>query len=188
MVEISSPSSSFNTLNIPRSRSETSSSSSTNKKPAWLIAIYVLFVLVCLNAARTYQSQKQLVRLQIEEREHNDSLEIHDSNHGGGEQHVVNSNYGSSMYGGAISAAGSSTKKKKKPARSRVTAFESIRPKPSDGSQDYNNYIIKNKAGNHSDSISSNFNGFSFYVMTDTPVRRKKLKHASKQTNNTTKE
>jgi len=160
MVEISTPSSSFNSLHTPRSRADASSS---NKKPAWLIAIYALFVLVCLNVARTYQNQKQLVRLQIEDREHNDSLEIHYS--GGGEQHVVDSNYGSSMYGGAIRATGSSKKKKKKPAS--VTTFESIRPKPSDGSKDY---IIK-MAGNH--SVSSNFNGFSFYVMTDTPVRRK---------------
>ena len=168
MVEISSPSSSFNTLNTPRSRTETST-----KKPAWLIAIYALFALVCLNAARTYQNQKRFVRLQIEELEHNDSLEIHHNSAASAEeQHVVSANYGSSMYGGAIHAASSSSTKKKKKNPARATTLDNIRPKPSDGSKDYN--IIKKAGSNHS---SSDFNGFSFYVMTDTPVRKKQATH-----------
>ena len=158
MVEISSPSSSFKTLNSPRSRSEAPA-----KKPAWLLVIYTLFVLVCLNAVRTYQNQKQLLRLELHEREQNDNLKIQYS--AGAEQHVVSSNYGSSMYGGSIQAADSTKKKKKKPARE--TSFENVKPRPKDGSRDY---IIR-KPG----YISSNFSGFSFYVMSDTPVRLRKI-------------
>mmetsp|Transcript_15759 Transcript_15759/g.32282 ORF Transcript_15759/g.32282 Transcript_15759/m.32282 type:complete len:447 (+) Transcript_15759:120-1460(+) len=152
MVEISSPSSSFKTLNSPRSRSEAQA-----KKPVWLLVIYALFILVCLNAVRTYQNQKHLLRLELEEREQNDKLKMQYS--AGAEQHVVSSNYGSSMYGGSIRAADSTKKRKKKQARE--TTFENVKPRPKDGSRDY---IIRNPGYN-----SSDFSGFSFYVMSDTP-------------------
>eukprot|EP00536_Pseudo-nitzschia_multiseries_P017760 jgi/Psemu1/226394/e_gw1.1796.1.1 len=64
------------------------------------------------------------------------------------------------MYGGSIRAADSTKKNKnKKPARE--TTLENISPRPKDGSRDY---IIR-KPGNN----SSDFNGFSFYLMSDTP-------------------
>mmetsp|Transcript_5707 Transcript_5707/g.16331 ORF Transcript_5707/g.16331 Transcript_5707/m.16331 type:complete len:446 (+) Transcript_5707:152-1489(+) len=151
MVEVSSPTSSFRTLSTPRSRSEPAL-----KKPVWLLAIYALFVLVCLNAVRLYLDRKRVVRLERMELEKNDNLELLYS--AGAEQHVVSSNYGSSMYGGSIRAA-DSTKKKKKPARE--TTLENIKPKPKDGSSDY---IVRKPGKDLSD-----FNGFSFYLMADTP-------------------
>ncbi|OEU22169.1 hypothetical protein FRACYDRAFT_232322 [Fragilariopsis cylindrus CCMP1102] len=153
MVEIS------NTA-ISRSTLSTSTTTSTARKPVWLIAIYALFILVCLNAVRTYENQKKIVQSKIAESEHNDSLEIHDS--AGAEQHVVSANYGSSMYGGSIHTSRTKSKSKSKTTDAALLAKleNSILPKPSDGSMDY-----ITKAGNN----SSDFNGFSFYVITDTP-------------------
>jgi hypothetical protein len=161
MVEISSTA-------ISRSTLSTSTTTSTARKPAWLIAIYALFILVCLNAARTYENQKKIVQSKIAESEHNDSIEIHDS--AGAEQHVVSANYGSSMYGGSIHTSRTKSKSKSKTTDAALLAKlekekkNSILPKPSDGSMDY-----ITKAGNN----SSDFNRFSFYVITDTPVRNK---------------
>jgi hypothetical protein len=161
MVEISSTA-------ISRSTLSTSTTASTARKPAWLIAIYALFILVCLNAVRTYENQKRFVQSKIAESEHNDSLEIH--NGAGAEQHVVSANYGSSMYGGSIhtSRTKSKSKSKSKPTDAVLLAKleNSILPKPSNGSMDY----ITTKAGNNN---PLDFNGFSFYVMTDTPVRKR---------------
>ena len=159
MVEISSTAISRSTLST-----STSTTTSTARKPAWLIAIYALFILVCLNAVRTYENQKKFVQSKIAESEHNDSLEIHDS--AGAEQHVVSANYGSSMYGGSIHTSRTKSKSKSKTTDAALLAKleNSILPKPSDGSMDY-----ITKAGNN----SSDFNGFSFYVITDTPVRIK---------------
>lgn len=146
MVEISSPSSSFDRLNTPTNRGN-----ATNRKPVWLYAIYALFFWVCLNAFKTYQEQNQLVRSRIEEE--SDGVEINYS--AGAEEHVVTAGVGSSQYGGSLKAAQSGTKKKK---RSDGIAFKNIRPEPSDGTNDY---ITR-----HS---SSDFEGFSIYVMADTP-------------------
>ena len=161
MVEISSTAISRSTLST-----STSTTTSTARKPAWLIAIYALFILVCLNAVRTYENQKKIVQSKIAESEHNDSLEIHDS--AGAEQHVVSANYGSSMYGGSIHTSRTKSKSNSKITDAALLAKleNSILPKPSDGSMDY-----ITKAGNN----SSDFNGFSFYVMTDTPVRIKNI-------------
>eukprot|EP00535_Pseudo-nitzschia_heimii_P006550 CAMPEP_0197176616 /NCGR_PEP_ID=MMETSP1423-20130617/2479_1 /TAXON_ID=476441 /ORGANISM="Pseudo-nitzschia heimii, Strain UNC1101" /LENGTH=428 /DNA_ID=CAMNT_0042626013 /DNA_START=115 /DNA_END=1401 /DNA_ORIENTATION=- len=145
MVEVSSPSSSFNRLNTPTNRGNV-----TSRKPVWLYAVYALFLLVCLNAFKTYQEQKELVRLQIEEQ--GDQAEVHSA---GAEEHVVTTGVGSSQYGGSMKAAQSGGKKKK---RSDGITYKNIRPEPSDGTNDY--------ATRHS---SSDFEGFSFYVMADTP-------------------
>ncbi|VEU41382.1 unnamed protein product [Pseudo-nitzschia multistriata] len=164
MVEISSPSS-FKTLKTPRSRSD-----APEKKPLWLLVIYALFFLVCLNAIWTYKDRKRLVWLELQEREQNDNIEIQYS--AGAEQHVVSSNYGSSMYGGSIRAAESHKKKKKKKS-ARKTTLENILPRPRDGSKDY---IIR-KPGNN----SSDFKAFSFYVMTDTPYTKLEEKRLRSQ-------
>lgn len=95
--------------------------------------------------------------MKIQERYHNENIELQYS--AGAEEHVVSSNYGSSMYGGSIRAA-ATTKKKKPP---REITFQNIKPKSTDGSGDF----IVRKSG----PSTSDFNGFSFYVMTDTPVR-----------------
>jgi len=127
-----------------------SSSVSSERKPSWLIAIYVLFVLVCLNAVRTYENQK---RLFLKESEGNDGMEIQNYS-AGAEEHVVSQNYGSSMYGGSVHT---SRTKSKKHSTSKAK-LDNILPK-SDGSKDYNNKKGKNR----------DFHEFSFYVITDTP-------------------
>lgn len=156
MVEISS-------IAVSRSALSSSTSTLTTKKPTWLLAIYALFILVCLNAVRTYLNQKRSLQLKISESELKDSLEIHYG--GAAEEHVVSSNYGSSMYGGFVHA------KKKNSIHThgtRLSVIENVLPKASDGSNDY--------AGNHSD-----FNGFSFYVLTDTPYTDRQEKRLRSQ-------
>ena len=165
MVDVASPSASSDAPGGPRSRAE-------EKRPLWLLAIYLLFLLVCLNAARTYRDQKRLVRLQIEERTRSDGEELHYS--AGAEEHVVSSNYGSSMYGGSIHAAASPGVKKRKPVR--PVNFDNVRPKPSDGTKDYNTELQR-EDGKHP---PSDFGGFSFYAMADTPVRNKKRAEISR--------
>jgi hypothetical protein len=66
------------------------------------------------------------------------------------------------MYGGGIRTSRSAPKT----PGAKMTKLESINPKPSDGTQDYN---VKMKKKNKKDT-ATNFDGFSFYVMTDTPV------------------
>ena len=156
MVEVSSPSSSFNRLSTPTNRG-----SATSRKPVWLYAIYALFFLVCLNAFKTYQEQNELVRLRMEEE--SDEAEINYS--AGAEEHVVTTGVGSSQYGGSMKAAQSGVKKKTKIAG---TKFESIRPEPSDGTNDY--------ATQHP---PLDFEGFSIYVMADTPVRQDFIAHCN---------
>lgn len=69
-----------------------------------------------------------------------------------------------SMYGGGIHTARSQPKTT--PTRgARMAKLENnILPKPSDGSADFN--ARKPKA-----AATSDFEGFGFYVLTDTPVR-----------------
>jgi hypothetical protein len=169
MVEINSPSSSFGAYISPRS-SPTSDRSS--RKPLWLYCVYVLFGLVCLNAVRTYHRQKEFVRFTLSSND-NDFLDDNINQDGtisysaGAEEHVVSGNYGSSMYGGGIHTARS--KPKTEPTRgARIVKLENnVNPKPSDGSADFN--ARKPKAAETSD-----FEAFSFYVLTDTPVSFRK--------------
>ena len=148
MVEISYPRSSFD-RNAPQQRDD----NTPKNKPIWLLACYALFFLSCLNVVRTYQDQKELVRSRLEKE--SDGNEINYS--AGAEDHVVTAGVGSSRYGGSMVAAKSRKKKRKK---SIGTTFNDVTPQPSDGSKDY--------TLNHS---PSDFQGFSFYVMADTPVR-----------------
>jgi len=84
--------------------------------------------------------------------EESEVVEIHYS---GAEEHVVTAGVGSSQYGGSMKAALPGKKKKK---NNLDTSFNGVRPEPSNGLKDY---II-----HHS---PSDFEGFSFYVMADTP-------------------
>tara|TARA_B110001452_G_scaffold131973_1_gene109635 strand:+ start:238 stop:552 length:315 start_codon:yes stop_codon:yes gene_type:complete len=87
----------------------------------------------------------------------NDGMEIQNYS-AGAEEHVVSQNYGSSMYGGSVHT---SRTKSKKHSTSKAK-LDNILPK-ADGSKDYNNKKGKNR----------DFHEFSFYVITDTPVRKK---------------
>ena len=107
-----------------------SSSASSERKPSWLIAIYVLFVLVCLNAVRTYENQKRLLLEVVKESGGNDGMEIQNYS-AGAEEHVVSQNYGSSMYGGSVHT---SRTKSKKHSTSKAK-LDNILPK-ADGSKD----------------------------------------------------
>jgi hypothetical protein len=165
MVEISSPSASFGAYISPRS-SPNARTNSNNKKPLWLYGVYLLFGLVCFNAFLTYRRQKEFVRSTLMQNDIMDDTVNADgtiSYSAGAEEHVVSGNYGSSMYGGGIHTARS--KPKTEPTRgARMAKLENnVEPKPSDGSDDFN--ARKPKA-----AASSDFEGFSFYVMTDTPV------------------
>jgi len=160
-VEISTPSSS------PSSSTNFAASSSygRRRKPLWLWCVYVVFGLVCWNAAKTYQRQKELVLSTLQQTNYEESFDDESENgisySAGAEEHVISANYGSSMYGGGIHT--SRAKPKKTPTRgARMAKLQNIYPKPSDGKKDFN--VVKKKK-----IASSNFNGFSFYVMTDTP-------------------
>lgn len=148
MRERYSLSSSLKRLNTPTKRGKT-----TNRKPVWIYAIYLLFLIVCLNAVRTYQEQKELVRSRLEV----ESAET-EITYSGAEEHVVTAGVGSSQYGGSMKASTVGTKKKNKYAGK---LFNGIRPEPSGGTKDYINQ--------HS---PSDFEGFSFYVMADTPFTK----------------
>jgi len=149
MVKISSLPSSVNAVTTPRQQAEAS-----KKKPLWIFAFYALFFSACLNLVNTYQDQKELVRLRVVEEEKREGVEVI-SYSAGAEEHLVSVGVGSSQYGGSMKAAQSGTKKKKK---NLGTTFNGIHPQPSNGSKDY--------AVNHP---PSDFNGFSFYFMADTP-------------------
>ena len=110
-------------------------------------------MLSCLNAFRTYHDQKELVRLKLEQERENQVNEVHSV---GAEEHVVTAGVGSSQYGGSVKAQDRTKKGKKKLG----TNFKGIRPEPSDGSKDY-----------RKSHPASDFEGFGFYVMADTPVR-----------------
>jgi hypothetical protein len=165
MVEISSPASSFGAYLSPRS---SPTSGWSPRKPFWLYCIYVLFGLVCWNAVRTYCRQKEFVRSTLSSTD-NDLLDDSITSEGtisysaGAEEHVVSGNYGSSMYGGGIHTARS--KPKTEPTRgARMVKLENnVKPKPSDGSADFNTRKSNVAA-------TSDFEAFSFYVLTDTPV------------------
>jgi hypothetical protein len=165
MVEVSSPTSSFGQYLSPRS---TSTFGGSPRKPFWLYCVYVLFGLVCWNAIRTYYRQKEFVRSTLSAN-NNDFMDDSINQDGtisysaGAEEHVVSGNYGSSMYGGGIHTARS--KPKTEPTRgARMVKLENnVEPKPSDGSADFNSRKPKAAA-------TSDFEGFSFYVLTDTPV------------------
>lgn len=85
------------------------------------------------------------------------TLEV--SSSAGAEQHVISANYGSSMYGGGIHTSHGKTRKTPNQA-TRIAKLENINPKPSDGSKDMN-----------LGRLQGDFGAFSFYAMTDTPVR-----------------
>ncbi|KAL3904268.1 MAG: hypothetical protein SGARI_004997 [Bacillariaceae sp.] len=169
-ISTTAPKWAYDALSSPRS----SPSNRPNKRPLWLYCVYLLFALVCWNAVRTYQRQRDFVRSALEEQQQDDIV-MEDgtiSYSAGAEEHVVSGNYGSSMYGGGIHTARS--KPKTTPTRgARMAKLEkSINPKPSDGSSDFNARKPKKVA-------SSDWNGFSFYVMTDTPyteVQQKRLR------------
>lgn len=137
------------------------------EKPRWLQAIYLLFLIVCLNAVLTYNRQKRLVRMTAGDGDKSEeSLDLHYS--AGAEEHVVSQSYGSSMYGGGIHTT--RQKSKSKAASSSTSAskkFQDIRPPP-DGTKDLNLKLDKKHGGSKSD-----FGGFSIYVMSDTPVSNK---------------
>ena len=158
MVEISSPSSSANARSSRRPRP---AEAQKQKKPIWLFGFYALFFMSCLNFYWTYQDQKELVRLRIEKEQERarERAQVEILSSAGGEDHVVTAGVGSSQYGSSMKATESGKKKKKN--RLGTMLFDSIRPRPSDGSNDY---ITTHSA--------SDFQGFSFYVMTDTPVRQ----------------
>lgn len=167
MVEIASPSSAFGAFATPRS--SPTGSTFRSRKPLWLYGVYFLFGLVCLNAVRTYNQQRAFVRSALAENDLMDDSVNEDgtiSYSAGAEEHVVSGNYGSSMYGGGIHTARG--KPKTEPTRgARMAKLENnIQPKPSNGTADFN--ARKPKA-----AASSNFEGFSFYVLTDTPVSTK---------------
>ena len=138
------------------SRKSHTAEASSRKKPVWLFAVYGLFLLSCFNAFRTYKNQKELVRLEVENERENDSIETRYS--AGAEENVVTAGVGSSQYGGSVRAADKKNNKRKKLSS---TNFKGIRPEPSDGSKDYTKT-----------HPPSDFKGFGFYVMADTPVRR----------------
>ncbi|KAG7352254.1 hypothetical protein IV203_008302 [Nitzschia inconspicua] len=166
MVEVASPSSSFGAYTSPRS-SPAPYRSPSSKKPLWLYCVYLLFGCVCFNAFLTYRRQKAFVRTTLAAN-NNDLMDDSVNADGsisysaGAEEHVVSSNYGSSMYGGGIHTARS--KPKTEPTRgARMAKLENnILPKPTNGTADFN--ARKSKA-----VAISNFEGFSFYVLTDTP-------------------
>jgi len=106
-----------------------------------------------MNTFWTYQDQKKLVQSRIQK----ESETIEAQYSAGAEEHVVTTGVGSSQYGGSLKASLPNNKKKKK-KKSLGTNFNQIHPEPSDGSNDYRT--------NHS---ASDFNGFSFYVIADTP-------------------
>jgi hypothetical protein len=157
-VVIAPPSSSSNPRNTPRQRDK---SEASKKKPIWLFACYALFVLACLNLVRTYKDQKESVRLRIE-KEESEGVDVEIGYSAGAEENVVTAGVGSSQYGMSVKATQSGNGKKKKKNNKLSTTFNGIRPEPSDGSNDYN---IMNPS-------PSDFKGFSFYVMADTPVRQ----------------
>jgi hypothetical protein len=149
MVGTLTPQSSFN----PRTTSQQRNREAPTKTPLWLFAFYALFAFVCMNTFWTYQDQKKLVLSRIEK----ESETVETQYSAGAEEHVVTTGVGSSQYGGSLKAA---LPKKKKKKKSLGTNFNHIRPEPSNGSNDYRT--------KHS---ASEFNGFSFYVIADTPVR-----------------
>lgn len=169
----SSPSSSKTTINSPtttnnspnnnhllgRGRNERSGGL-VGGKPKWLLALYVLFGFVCMNAVVTYQRQKRLVRASSLLRKNYTDDDSEEFGSTGAEEHVISANYGSSMYGGGIHTTRSKTKKKKKTSETGAKA-KSINPKPSDGRKDLNRKRHERR---------TNFNAFSLYIMTDTPV------------------
>lgn len=136
------------------------------EKPRWLQAIYLLFVVVCLNAVLMYNREKQMIFIAggVDETG-DDSLQGQYS--AGAEEHVVSQSYGSTMYGGGIHTH---RDKKKKPTESSPSAskkFEKLQPAP-DGTKDMNLKLSTKKGGSRSDMA-----GFSIYVMSDTPVSSK---------------
>jgi hypothetical protein len=120
---------------------------------------------VCWNAVRTYKRQRDFVRSTLAEQ----TPDVEQDSGGtisysaGAEEHVVSSNYGSSMYGGGIHTARSQPKTTPTRGARMAKLDKSINPKPSDGTHDFN-------ARKKTQVESSDWNGFSFYVMTDTPV------------------
>jgi hypothetical protein len=102
---------------------------------------------------QTYKDQKESARLRIEQEESEKVDNVGYS--AGAEENVVTAGVGSSQYGMSLKATQHGKKKKNV---LDTTTFNDIRPKPSDGSKDYIN--------NHT---PSDFKGFSFYVMADTP-------------------